>query len=57
MSLLSNVRESKLEEIVIIDPAVEAIAKYKRLLRMAANSKTKWVYYDDFGEYLRATYG
>jgi len=54
MSLLSNVRDSKLKEIIVVDPEIYSLSKYKKLLVGATTNTVKWIYYDNFYEYIQA---
>lgn len=53
MSLLSNLKNPKVKEVVVIDPAVTTLNKYRRLLSTSVSPNIRWVYFDNVKSFLK----
>lgn len=52
MSMLSQLTNPNLEEIVIVDPDSSSLNKYRNIISNKITRKVTWTYYGDFVDYI-----
>jgi hypothetical protein len=54
VSLLENIRNENLREVIVVDPDIAALKKYRSLLSGGIPDRVRWVYFDSLKAYMNA---